>query len=87
MNEQRLLQWLWFAEVMGVGGNTLPVLSLYGSPGALLTARSSDDNLSSVLGRAQRQRLRTLEPEQMAPRLARCRELGVRILTDRKSVG
>jgi len=81
MNEQRLLQWLWFAEVMGVGGNTLPVLSLYGSPGALLTARSSDDNLSSVLGRAQRQRLRTLEPEQMAPRLARCRELGVRILT------
>lgn len=81
MNEQRLLQWLWFAEVIGVGGNTLPALSLYGSPGALLTARSSDDNFSSVLGRAQRQRLLTLEPEQMAPRLARCRELGVRILT------
>lgn len=80
MNEQRLLQWLWFAEVIGVGGNTLPALSLYGSPGALLTARSCED-LSPVLGRAQRSRLHALEPEQMAPRLARCRELGVRILT------
>ncbi len=80
MNDQRLLQWLWFAEVMGVGANTLPALSLYGSPGALLAAREYED-LSPIAGRAQRSRLHALEPEQMAPRLARCRELGVRILT------
>ena len=64
MNDQRLLQWLWFAEVMGVGANTLPALSLYGSPGALLAAREYED-LSPIAGRAQRSRLHALEPEQM----------------------
>lgn len=76
----RLLEWLWFAHMTGVGAsNTAELLALYTSPAGLLAAMSCED-VSPYLTRGQMTRAEKPVSD-FEPILERCEQMGIQILT------
>lgn len=81
ISEERQLQWLWLAQVLGPGAaHSAQVLALYFHPAELLEAVGKED-MSGLLSPAQQRRLEQCTPQDFSTLLHRCERLGVRVLT------